>query len=214
MSDWFGERAAALVGLRRAQTRVVTRVVPEIATEPGASATPSVLEVDGPRGGRYVRQRVCVERTAAPFDADAVFDAAEAEWGADGGASSVTARKRDGAPRFDLTTRDGEFHSLTLLHGGRVMQLTSFSRELDVRGAVDGEDDDARDRPAADGAAGDGDDDDAFSADTLAAPLDHADLAEQAAARAREAGDPRPEHVMLEEREAGPDYGYRLHGDR
>lgn len=195
MSDWFGDRAAALVGLRRAQTRVVTRVVPEIATEPGAVATPSMLQLDGPRGGRYVRQRVCVERTAARFDEGAAFAAATAEWSPSGDASTATTRKRDGVLRYDLATSDGEFHSVTLLHGGRVLQLTSFSRELDVS-----------EPDSADAADDSGFDDDAFSADTLAAPPDPAELA---ALR-----DPRPDHVAAEERDAGPDYGYQVRNGR
>lgn len=70
MSDWNTERAAALMRLRRAQTRVVTAIAPAIATEDGAAATPSVLQLDGPRGGRYIGQRVHVERALARFVAE------------------------------------------------------------------------------------------------------------------------------------------------
>ncbi|GGA69167.1 hypothetical protein GCM10011490_19700 [Pseudoclavibacter endophyticus] len=203
MSDWFADRSAALLRLRRAQTRVVTGVVPNIAAEDGAIATPSVLHLDGPRGGRFVVQRVRVERTLAPFDAGASFASAEAEWNAEGSSGRTYAPKVDGSLRLELRTPDGEFHSITLLHGGRVLQLTSYSPELDVpHPADDGEGggDDAQDAAA-----------DPLSADTLDAPPEFAHVDQAAAvAEGGTAADPRPEHIAAEERSAGPDYGYRL----
>lgn len=202
MSDWFADRSAALLRLRRAQTRVVTGVVPGIATEDGAIATPSVLQLDGPRGGRFVVQRVCVERTLAPFDAGASFASAEAEWNADGRAGRTYAPKADGSLRLQLLTPDGEFHSVTLLHGGRVLQLTSYSPELDVPQPPAG----------AEGEAAGGDAVvDPLSADTLDEPpeithLEHGAAGTEGALPA----DPRPEHIAAEEHAAGPDYGYRL----
>lgn len=206
MSDWFADRTAALLRLRRAQTRVVTQVAPAIATEDGAIATPSVLRLEGPRGGRFVVQRVRVERATALFDAGAAFAAADAEWNAEGSACRMYVPKADGAMRLQLTTGDDEFHSVTLLHGGRVLQLTSYSPEIGVPEPVP-----ADEQPEAGEV-----DDDPLSADTLDEPPEftpeeleaaavNANLAEGASMP-----DPRPEHLAAEERESGPDYGYRL----
>ena len=224
MSDWYADRTSSLLRLRRAQSRVVTRLVPDIASEPGAVATPSLLQLDGPRGGRHVGQRVCVERAAATFDAVAAFAAADEEWNAAGDACRLLAPKRDGALRLDLTTRSGEFHSITLLHGGRVLQLTSFSDELGVAAPEDGAEPPAGAsgdaEPTASGPTASGLDDDPLSADTLAEPPEfspeelRAAADADAAARHAAARDPRPDHLVAEEREHGPDYGYRLRTSR
>lgn len=202
MSDWLADRSAALLRLRRAQTRVVTGVAPNIATEDGAIATPSVLHLDGPHGGRFVVQRVRVERAAALFEPGETFASAEAEWNGDGHAGRVYVPKADGTVRLQLTTHDGELHSVTLLHGGRVLQLTSYSPELDVpEPPADGEADGAQDTAA-----------DPLSADTLDEPPEftHAGGGDAGEGAWGALSDPRPDHIAAEERTAGHDYGYRL----
>lgn len=202
MSDWNSDRASALMRLRRAQTRVVTGVVSTIATEAGAVATPGVMQLDGPQGGRYVGQRVRVERSLAQFSLDDAFAAAESEWNADGAACRLFVPKADGTVQLQMTTPLGEFHSVMLLHQGRVLQLTSFSEELDLPTPDES-------APEAEPQLGD---DDPLSADTLAQPPEFTPehLQREAESGAEALGDPRPGHLAAELRSLGPDLGYRL----
>ena len=189
MPEHFADRTAALLRLRRAQARVVDRIAPDIAREV-AKATPSVHMLEGVAGGKHLVQRVQVERLGAPFDASQCAAAAAEEYDARGDGARRQVSKADGGLRFDVGFAGGDYHSVTVLHGGRVLQLTSFSEELGVPAEAGEESVDA------------------FGADTLVQPPE-VSVDERARAASGDV-DPRPAALDDEERRLGPEYGYVL----
>lgn len=188
MSDAETRRALALVRLRRQQTSFVTALRPDLVTA-RARPTSRVGSVPADGGGEYVVQRLRVEFPRPEFGADELRGAAAAVLDPDGVSVVLPRDETPGRrPRVDVVTPCGTVHSAALLHGGRVLQLTSFG------GPIDDGDDDAVD-------------DTLQAEETLAAPPEelYGTVDPEAAER-----DPRRLALDHEEEELGPDYGYVL----
>lgn len=135
------DRDELLARLRHGQAAVVQSAVPDLAST-GARATPR----DGDLlGGRVVSQRVQVELPGGGvFDAAAVLDAAVAVWRPASAEEIEGLAKQDGTGRVDLLGEDEAYHSVTFLHGGRVLQITSFTPLPDAAPGLDEAEDDPR----------------------------------------------------------------------
>ncbi|KAB1656668.1 hypothetical protein F8O01_09755 [Pseudoclavibacter chungangensis] len=129
MGDVESRRARAILRLRKRQSSVVSALLGDFAST-GAAPTSRVGWFVDPEGEDHAVQRLVVELPprAGQFDPNEVDAAVVAVFEDD---VSIDRRaKSDGGLRVDVRLPSCALHSVTLLHGGRVLQITSFSGAL------------------------------------------------------------------------------------